>query len=184
MSRFLSSVLRGKSRPEQTIPSPPRIASAHRGKVTPHKGTTDTKKGNKKGEREVKSSPLPRPVALSAEVPVAVSLRSGILLAEFAEVFDNDFAIAWGHVAGKLTHAGLPILRRQLAPLLRQILDLLRIDLTGTAVIRDVRVLHRAAWPIGSTRRTAGFLTTTGSATTVRSATLLVLKLLDDFVES
>src|SRR5262249_13809058 len=137
-------------------------------------------KGRGRGEKFTTPSPC-RVVRRGAG---RVSLRSGILLAEFAEIFDNDFAIAWGHVARQLTHAGLPILRRQLAPLLRQILDLLRIDLTGTAVVRDVRVLHRAAWPIGSTRRTAGFLTTTGSATTVRSATLLVLKLLDDFVES
>src|SRR5437763_6668417 len=111
-------------------------------------------------------------------------LPVAVLNAQLSEVLLDDLAIPLGHVSGEFPHVGLTLARGQSAPLLGQILDLLGVDLTRTAVGCNVRVPHRAARPIGVARRTAGSLTTAGSGTTVGSVAVLVLELLDDLVQA
>src|SRR5262245_7315163 len=143
----------------------------------------------KKGRGSGDMSPLPRP-SVSPGCPAAnqvapAGCRSGSLLAQFAEVLLDDLAIALRHVAGELAHVFLALTRGQLAPLLGQVLDPPGLNLTRTAVVAAVRVLHRARRLVGVAGLVALLVALAAGAVAARAvAILVVLEFLDDLVEA
>src|SRR5262249_32051084 len=114
------------------------------------------------------------------------SQRNPTLLAFVAEAFEvrlDGLAVLVRQAPGQVLDDPLPFFLGQGAPFLGNLLQTLVVNRASTAVVGDIAVLHRTTCI--STRRTAG--AAIRSATPVGSAAaafLLVLQLLDQFVEA